>query len=234
MTEREEARLKALVEFQTLLGHHFSDLSLLDTALTHSSYAHEKGTHFWNERLEFLGDAVLDMLTSEELYTSRPEAAEGQLTSERASLVREEILTEWGQRLGVAELLRVGKGQRQSKSVNMIGDAVEAIIGALYIDGGLDVARSFLKTRPNDVSHLVRDSKSRLQVLCQDIAKIAPVYSLVSREGPEHQPVFTVKVELLGKVLAYGTGSSRKAAEQDAAKKALDDDKLIQDVSLKK
>lgn len=221
MTEREAARKRDLESFQEKLGHCFSDLSLLDTALTHSSYAHELGLPAWNERLEFLGDAVLEMLTSEELFAELPAADEGKLTAERASRVREEVLSAWGHQLGLDPLLRAGKGQRGRKSENMIGDAVEAVIGALYLDGGLDIVRHFLKSRPLDAAQVERDAKSRLQVFCQERSRKAPQYTMLNREGPDHQPIFTVEVSLLGSVLASGKGSSRKAAEQDAAAKAL-------------
>ncbi len=221
MTEREEARLKSLDDFQARIGYRFASPDLLDEALTHSSYAHEQGLPFWNERLEFLGDAVLEVLISEELFRSRRGASEGEMTRERASLVREEVLSAWGHSLGLDGLLRAGKGQRRNVSENMIGDAVEAVIGAIYIDGGLEAARNFLSLRPQNAAREIFDAKSRFQVLCQESGGAAPRYELISRSGPEHDPVFTVRALLNETEISVGTGGSRKAAEQDAARNAL-------------
>lgn len=218
MTEREAARQRDLAAFQQCIGHQFSRPELLDVALTHASYAHENGLPSWNERLEFLGDAVLELLISEQLFNGRPDASEGQMTRERSSIVREETLSAWGRSLGVPQLLRTGKGQRDSVTENMIGDAVEAILGALYADGGLETARAFLGSRP--AGRQLLDAKSRLQILCQQHGEL-PRYQLISRTGPEHAPLFTVQALLGTRSLAEGQGPSRKAAEQAAAAAAL-------------
>lgn len=225
MNGTEPARQKSLLEFQRRIGYEFNDPALLEEALTHSSYAHERGVPFWNERLEFLGDAVLEVLISEELFRTRPDASEGQMTRERASLVREEVLSAWGHSLGLDDLLLLGTGQRGSASENMIGDAVEALIGALYLDGGLERARNFLSWRPREAAREQLDPKSRLQILCQERNGPTPYYELLQRKGPEHDPVFIVRALLDGKELARGRGTSRKAAEQAAARTAL---KLIE------
>lgn len=225
MNGTEPARQKSLLEFQRRIGYEFNDPALLEEALTHSSYAHERGVPFWNERLEFLGDAVLEVLISEELFRTRPDASEGQMTRERASLVREEVLSAWGHSLGLDDLLLLGTGQRGSASENMIGDAVEALIGALYLDGGLERARNFLSRRPREAAREQLDPKSRLQILCQERNGPTPYYELLQRKGPEHDPVFIVRALLDGKELARGRGTSRKAAEQVAARTAL---KLIE------
>lgn len=225
MNGTEPARQKSLLEFQRRIGYEFNDPALLEEALTHSSYAHERGVPFWNERLEFLGDAVLEVLISEELFRTRPDASEGQMTRERASLVREEMLSAWGHSLGLDDLLLLGTGQRGSASENMIGDAVEALIGALYLDGGLERARNFLSRRPREAAREQLDPKSRLQILCQERNGPTPYYELLQRKGPEHDPVFIVRALLDGKELARGRGTSRKAAEQAAARTAL---KLIE------
>ncbi|WOL39125.1 ribonuclease III [Pyramidobacter sp. YE332] len=221
MNGTEPARAKDLLEFQRRIGYEFSDPALLEEALTHSSYAHERGVPFWNERLEFLGDAVLEVLISEELFRARPDASEGQMTRERASQVREEVLSAWGHSLGLDGLLLLGMGQRGSASENMIGDAVEALIGALYLDGGLEQARAFLNRRPREASREQLDPKSRLQILCQERNGPTPYYELLQRKGPEHDPIFIVRALLDGKELARGRGTSRKAAEQAAARAAL-------------
>lgn len=223
MDERELVRRRTLFNFASRIGHEFSDPALLDEALTHSSYAHERGLPYWNERLEFLGDAVLEVLISEWLFRERVGATEGELTRERASLVREEALSAWGDALGVGGLLRVGKGARERLSANMIGDAVEAVIGAIYLDGGLEAARAFLHARPDESLTLPRlDPKSRLQILCQRDGGEVPVYELLGREGPDHLPVFTARVLCGGRELGRGTGGSRKLAEQNAALAALE------------
>lgn len=221
MNGTEPARAKDLLEFQRRIGYEFSDPALLEEALTHSSYAHERGVPFWNERLEFLGDAVLEVLISEELFRARPDASEGQMTRERASLVREEVLSAWGHALGLDGLLLLGMGQRGSASENMIGDAVEALIGALYLDGGLEQARAFLNHRPREAAREQLDPKSRLQILCQERNGPTPYYELLQRKGPEHDPIFIVRALLDGEELARGRGTSRKAAEQAAARAAL-------------
>ena len=222
-SERDEARARALLDFQKKIGHSFAQPALLEEALTHSSYSHELGLPWWNERLEFLGDAVLEVLTSDAVYHAFPGAMEGVMTRERSSLVCERALASWGHSLGLAALLRAGKGQRHSLSDAMIADAVEALIGALYLDGGLETARAFLSTRPEENrAGGAFDPKSRLQILCQEGGSEAPRYELILREGPEHDPQFRVFVSLSGERLAEGRGSSRKAAEQDAAAKALE------------
>lgn len=147
------------------------------------------------------------------------------MTRERASLVREEVLSAWGHSLGLDDLLLLGTGQRGSASENMIGDAVEALIGALYLDGGLERARNFLSRRPREAAREQLDPKSRLQILCQERNGPTPYYELLQRKGPEHDPVFIVRALLDGKELARGRGTSRKAAEQAAARTAL---KLIE------
>ncbi|MDY3869367.1 MAG: ribonuclease III [Pyramidobacter sp.] len=223
ITEREAARRSALAEFQRRIGHVFADAGLLEEALTHSSYAHELGLPYWNERLEFLGDAVLELLTSDVIFHALPSAAEGVMTRERASLVCEKTLAAWGRSLGVEKVLRAGKGQRSSISSAMIADAVEAILGALYLDGGLETARAFLDSRPaKSAGGGAFDPKSQLQILTQEHGHEMPEYQLVSREGPEHNPHFTVRVFLSGTCMAEGHGTSRKAAEQDAAANALE------------
>lgn len=220
MNERERARLKSLRAFMSRIGYNFADSALLDEALTHSSYAHELGLSYWNERLEFLGDAVLELLISEYLFREQNKAAEGELTRARTALVREESLSAWARSLGLETLLRAGKGARENISDNMLGDAMEAVIGALYLDGGLETARSFVNTRPKTTMPLL-DAKTRLQTLCQCGGGEPPHYELVSRDGPEHEPVFTVRAVRGGKELARGSGGSRKLAEQDAARRAL-------------
>ncbi len=222
MSEREEARRKSLEQFQRKIGYKFTNLELLDVALTHSSYAYESGSPLWNERLEFLGDAVLGVIISEELFRNHADASEGELTREKSLQVRDDVLSAWGHSLGIGDILRAGKGQRRNVSENMIGNAVEAVIAALYIDGGLEAARKFVSTRPQIAPKEFLDAKSRLQILTQERVSAAPRYELISRTGSEHAPSFSVRAILNGEEISTGTGSSRKSAEQDAAKKALE------------
>ncbi|MGI6076002.1 MAG: ribonuclease III [Pyramidobacter sp.] len=221
MSKSDKERQRVLDAFQRRIGYAFESPSLLDAALTHSSYAHEYGLSCWNERLEFLGDAVLELLISDELFRELADAGEGELTRERASRVREEVLSAWGHVLGVDRLLRAGKGQRGNVSENMVGDAVEAILGAIYLDGGLEAARTFLRLCPKDAQQEVLDAKSRLQIYCQERSDCCPEYQVLTRTGPDHNPLFTVQIRWLDKSLGRGRGSSRKAAEQDAARNAL-------------
>lgn len=221
MSKSDQERRRTLDAFQRRIGYVFKSPELLDAALTHSSYAHEYGLAFWNERLEFLGDAVLEVLISDELFRERRDAGEGELTRERASRVREEVLSAWGHVLGVEKMLRAGKGQRGNVSENMIGDAVEAILGALYLDGGLEAARPFLKLCPQDALPEALDPKSRLQIYCQERSDDCPEYRVLSRTGPDHNPRFTVQIFWLGEKLGRGCGGNRKAAEQEAARDAL-------------
>lgn len=222
MTEREADRKKHLENFQSKIGYEFSNSTWLEQALTHSSYAHEHGLSVWNERLEFLGDAVLELIVSEHLFKEHPVASEGKLTQERSSLVREEVLTSWGRSIGLDVLLQVGKGTRGNISENMIGDAVEALIGAIYLDGGMDAASAFVSRCPLSGVKKSIDAKSLLQIKLQKDGLQAPRYELVAREGSEHDPIFTVRAWYGVGLFAEGSGSSRKVAEQDAAKKALE------------
>ncbi len=209
-----------LEELQERIGYRFRDASLLEEALTHSSYAHEQGLDRWNERLEFLGDAVLELMVSEETFRRFPEAPEGALTRERARLVCEAALAPWGRLLKLDRALRVSRGLMGKVSAAVVADAVEALIGALYLDGGLEVARQFLQNRPDppqEESSL--DAKSRLQILCQERGTM-PVYELCGKEGPAHAPRFQCRLECCGLSL-IGKGPSRKRAEQNAAEQAL-------------
>ena len=222
MTEREADRLRRLDEFQDRIGYVFSERKWLEEALTHSSYSHEHGLDYWNERLEFLGDAVLELIVTEQLFREHPQEREGHLTQIRSSQVREEVLTAWGRSIGLDALLLAGKGARRSISENMTGDAVEALIGAIYLDGGMDAARAFVDSRPKGESSKPLDAKSALQIYLQGKGLPAPKYELVSRSGFDHEPVFSVRAWYGVGKSTEGAGASRKAAEQSAAQAALD------------
>ena len=211
------------------LGYAFRDRSLLENALTHSSYANEnhsaKGS---NERLEFLGDSVLGMVTADFLYGAHPQLPEGDLTRLRAALVCEESLAEVADRLDLGSYLRLGKGEsggggRERPSIR--ADAVEAVLAAVYLDGGLEEARALIRRLILDREEekaVHRDYKTALQELVQREAGQVLAYRLVGESGPDHAKEFTMEVDLNGTVVGKGTGHSKKEAEQMAAKAAVE------------
>ena len=218
-----------LEEIENKLGYHFHDRRLLEHALCHSSYANER---HWdklmnNERLEFLGDAVLELATSEYLYQNYPTMPEGEATRTRASIVCEQTLALCARDLGLGEWLRLGKGEeltggRDRDSIT--SDAMEALLGAIYLDGGFANAKEFVHHFIlNDIEHkkLFYDSKTILQEQIQSETEEPIHYELVKEEGPDHNKRFTVNVVLGEKVLGSGSGRTKKAAEQEAAYRAL-------------
>jgi ribonuclease-3 len=219
----------------TAAGYAFKNPSLLETALTHSSYANEAagtargeclGRPSHNERLEFLGDAVLGFCAAEFLYVNNPQMQEGELTKLRAGYVCEQSLAAAAKRLGLGDELRLGRGERADGGEtrdSILADAFEAVLAAMYLDGGIEPCREMVKTallsRPP--AGPVRDAKSRLQEALQGQGKPGPEYRAVSESGPDHSKTFVVEVWIGGKAAARGTGRSKKAAEMDAAGKAL-------------
>ena len=220
--------MATLIEFQNKIGYHFSNEALLRQALTHSSYAHEKHMKKFsdNERLEFLGDAVLEIVSSEFLYNNYPLKPEGELTKLRASIVCEPTLALCTKEIDLGDYLFLGKGEdltggRKRKSI--LSDALEAVIGAIYLDGGFANAKDFvLKYIMTDIEHkqLFYDSKTILQEVVQGQHENL-TYCLIDESGPDHMKSFTVEVRVGEKVLSTGTGATKKAAEQEAAYKAL-------------
>jgi len=218
-------------EFQKALGHTFKDFRLLETALTHSSYANEmrKGLPF-NERLEFLGDAVLSIIVSDYLFSHCPELPEGDLTRLRASLVCEKSLCQFSRKLEVGKYLRLGKGESNSggrERPSILADAFEALLAALYLDGGMKVARKFVEgfivpelkpSRPN----IFKDYKTMLQEIVQQNPEERLEYRLVSESGPDHDKHFVCEVNLSNNPIGRGGGRSKKDAEQQAAREALE------------
>ena len=216
------------------LGYEFRDLSLLRNALTHSSSINETHQQYYenNERLEFLGDAVLETVISEHLYRSLPREEEGRLTRLRASIVCEESLAEIGQQLGVGQALVLGRGEEQSggrKRNSMIADGVEAIIGAIYLDGGFAEAQKTVLRLFDSViqrafeGKLHSDYKTALQERLQVNGDVSIQYVLDRQEGPDHDKVFYTSVEVNGVILGSGRGRSKKEAEQNAAREAMKD-----------
>ncbi len=213
---------------ETALGYRFRDPSLLAQALRHTSAAHEQGAPSF-ERLEFLGDAALSHAVAAMLFTHWPAASEGQLTRARAILVREQTLAEVAERVGLAAHLEVGGGLAGTPvSRAVLADALEAVLGAVLVDGGWQ-AFSALVFRllggyldALEPEHLaLEEPKSTLQELAQRHGLPLPVYRLVAVEGPAHRQTYTVEVEFAGRVLGTGTGSSKRAAQQAAARHAL-------------
>ncbi len=214
---------------QKKIGYLFQNTELLTHALTHSSYAneHHLKREKNNERLEFLGDAVLEMISSENLYKSNLQMPEGELTKLRASLVCEPTLAQCAKELSLGDFLLLGKGEEATggrERSSILSDAFEAVIGAIYLDGGFTNAKEFIeRTVLFDVEHkkLFHDSKTILQELIQSGHKGALSYRLLSEEGPEHMKRFLVCACLDDKELARGEGKTKKAAEQEAAYRSI-------------
>jgi len=210
----------------------FRDPSLLERALTHRSYLNERPELAIedNERLEFLGDAVLDFVTGAWLYNRFPELQEGRLTSLRAALVKTDALADFARRVGVDEHLRLGKGESETGGrgrATLLADAFEAVLGALYLDQGLEAVQAYLEPLlPDEVERILleerdRDAKSTLQEWSQAERGITPRYRTVAEEGPDHAKLFTVEVRIGDEIVGRGTGLSKQAAAQVAASDAL-------------
>ncbi|MDR0325389.1 MAG: ribonuclease III [Oscillospiraceae bacterium] len=215
----------------TIAGYAFKDPFLLETALTHSSYANERPKTPYNERLEFLGDAVLGLIAAEYLYSGHPDMPEGELTKLRAGYVCEQSLAAAARRLGLGDLLRLGRGEKADGGDardSILADAFEAVLAAMYLDGGWEPCRKMVGeavfSRPPAVP--VRDAKSRLQEVLQGQGKPGPEYRTVSESGPDHKKTFIVEVFIDGRSVARGTGRSKKQAEMEAAEKALNRNSL--------
>jgi ribonuclease-3 len=225
--------LEGLGTLEQAIGFKFRDPALLRRALTHASYLNETPDCSWgdNERLEFLGDAVVDFVAAEFVYAHFLDWQEGQLTSLRAEWVCADTLAQFAadKDLGAYLLLGHGEGQSGGRTrVAMLSDAFEALVGAIYLDGGLEAARQFIVpflevlTEAHTVAAALHDAKSRLQEWAQSVVRAAPAYVTVEESGPDHARQFTVEVLIQGQVRGRGTGRSKQAAEQAAARAALD------------
>jgi ribonuclease III len=222
-----------LSEFQKKLGYFFKDLSLLRMALTHPSVAHEQGpsvTVHHNQRLEFLGDAVLQLVLTRELYMKFPAYGEGPLTKARAQLVNRRMLAEHGKRLGIGPQLQLSRGEEISggrERQSSLADAYEAVVGALFLDSNYDMARDFILREFHEVFGELRvlptidNPKGELQELLQAATNEAPQYRLEATTGPDHDRVFECTVHHRGMELGRGTGKNKKEAESQAAFMAL-------------
>lgn len=221
----------ALKAFQEKLGYDFKDVAQLELALTHTSWANERnmpGAN--NQRLEFLGDAVLELCVSEELFSRFSEAREGALTEARSSLVNESELACIARDLGLNKLIRLGKGEEKQDGRNkdsLLADAFEALLAAVYLDGGFEaarglVARVYARRWPESAGRQKeKDPKTLLQEECQKLFREMPLYTLVESSGPEHARTFVVRLSLPDGSEFMGSESSAKKAEQVAAAQAL-------------
>jgi len=243
----------ATERLEGLLGHTFRSPGLLEQALTHSSwFAENPGPRVAssdgadssaaggqvpalangdNEKLEYLGDAVLTLIVSESLLRAFPGWREGQLSKARASLVNANALTEASRRLGIGDRLRLGRGEEKTggrEKSSLLADAYEAVVAAIYLDGGLDAARAFVERSLLETAVLQRmdqlgelDHKSRLQEMIHAHGWASPEYRVVSESGPDHKKVFEVEVRVAGHASAFGTGMNKKEAEQAAAREVI-------------
>jgi ribonuclease III len=221
-----------ILSLQKDIGITFRNPELLELAMVHSSYINEKPglVRDSNERLEFLGDAVLGLVIAEKLYQDLPESAEGELTQLRSALVRRETLAGMARMINLGEYLTLGKGEQsgggRDKPANLAG-AFEALIAAVYLDQGISTARQFiLKLFGNEIYKQAdqgagTDYKSRLQEVIQSKHQIAPSYQIIQATGPDHAKEFVVEVRLGEKVLGQGSGKSKKIAEMEAAHSVL-------------
>ena len=218
-------------DLETAIGYRFRNIQLLQNALAHSSYANERwhNSLLSNERLEFLGDSVLGMLVADYLYRNFPDRPEGELTRMRADMVCEKTLAAVANRIGLGEHLLLGHGEEQGggrSRDSILADAVEAVIAACFLDGGIAAALNFVQqfilvevpvTRLHNT-----DYKTALQELVQQKKNQVLSYALVGQSGPDHDKRFDVEVSLNGTVVGQGSGRSKKRAEQDAARAAME------------
>jgi len=218
-------------DLEAAIGYRFKNITLLQNALTHSSYANERwhNSLLSNERLEFLGDAILGMTVAKYLYQTFPDRPEGELTRMRADMVCEQTLAKVAARINLGKHLLLGNGEEQGGGRtrnSILADAVESVIAASYLDGGMEAAQRFIEQFilvevPVKKLHNA-DYKTALQELVQQKKNQVLSYTLVGESGPDHDKQFDVEVKLNGQVVGTGSGSSKKRAEQDAARAALE------------
>ena len=218
--------------FQKKIGHTFKNAQLLETAFTHRSYLNENRAtgREHNERLEFLGDAVLELVVTEFLYAKYPDKPEGDLTAYRAALVNTVSISEAASTLGMNDYLLLSRGESRDTGRArqiILANAFEALIGALHLDAGYKVAQKFIaeqlfhKTDEVVEKRLWQDAKSKLQEIAQERSKVTPTYEVLKQNGPDHDRIFTVGAFIGEEKLAEGEGRSKQEAEQAAAEKAL-------------
>jgi len=221
-------------KLELIIGSSFKDRNVLREACTHRSYLNENKSCDWNhnERLEFLGDAVLELVVTDYLFKKYPERNEGDLTSFRAALVNAKTLSEASAEIGLNDFLLLSKGEAKDTGKArqyILANAIEAVIGAVYMDRGYDAAREFIaKTLFSKLDEIIekklwKDAKSLFQEVAQEKTSLTPLYKVMKEEGPDHDKEFTVGVFLADDLVAKGVGKSKQEAEQDAAQKALEE-----------
>ena len=217
------------MSFEKIIGYEFKNKKFMDTALTHSSYAHENGISEYNEKIEFLGDAVLELISSEYIYMNHSKLSEGEMTKARAFAVCEEALAEVANRYGFSDFLKVGRCENKIDGRyrnSILADSVEAVIGAIYLDSGIEAARKFIvadieRKLKEYVAVGNKDYKTQLQEILQVNGDVSIEYKIVKEEGPEHAKKFTAEVFCNGKLLGSGMGKNKKESEMDAARLAI-------------
>ena len=217
-------------DFEENIGYRFKDKNLLKKALTHTSYAYEKKVDS-NEKLEFLGDSILEFISSKYLYKNYPKLKEGEMTKVRAEVVCEKSLYKIATKHTFSNYLYLGKSERQmggNKRPAILADSVEALIAAIYLDGGIENAEKFIIKNLKEEIELstknvgIKDYKTVLQEKLQEHGEVQIVYQIINEKGPDHNKTFEANVSLNGKVLAQGEGKSKKEAQMQAAKRALE------------
>jgi len=220
-------------DIERIIGYTFKSPEILQRALVHSSYINENkiGPLMNNERVEFLGDAVLELVTSEHIFNNFPDMTEGEMSKLRASVVCESTISGHARERNLGDFLRMGKGEVSNGGRNresILADTFEAVIGAIYLDGGYDAAKRFILDALRDDIHSMKgltwisDCKTHLQEQLQRNSQKPIEYYVIKEEGPEHNKVFTVELVHGGRVLAQGSGKNKKEAEQQAAKAAIE------------
>ncbi|MBR3948489.1 MAG: ribonuclease III [Clostridia bacterium] len=215
-------------EFEKVIGYEFKNRNFIKTALTHSSYANERGQGECNERLEFLGDSVLGIITAEYFYHNLNHLPEGEMTKKRAACACEKSLYKFAKEIDLGKYIFLGKGEENMGGrdrASILADAFEAVIAAIYLDGGLEEARKFVlrfvkKAANENIS--LKDYKTELQEIIQKNPDEHLSYVLVGESGPDHDKRFEVEVMLNSNVIGCGIGRSKKLAEQEAARQALE------------
>ena len=222
--------LNNISKFENIISYNFKNKQYILEALTHSSYSNENKSYAFNERLEFLGDSVLGIIISDYLFKNETELPEGELTKLRANIVCEESLSEVSKKIELGTHMLLGKGEEATggrERVSILADAVEAVIAAIYLDGGIENARKFVLTQMDEIiqdsikGRIFRDYKTHLQEVIQSQGETNIIYDLVEEIGPDHNKKFIMQVKLNDEVLGTGEGKSKKEAEQSAAKQAL-------------
>ena len=217
-------------DLEKSIGYTFKDKSILKNALTHTSYAHEHGIES-NEKLEFLGDSILEFLSSKYIYNNYPNLKEGEMTKVRATVVCEDSLYKIAKKHNFSDFLRLGKSERVAhKQVKpaIMADSVEAVIAAMYLDGGLEPANKFIVGNLKEEIKLAsqnvgqKDYKTVLQEILQQHGDVHIEYKIIKEVGPDHDKIFVSEVIYNGKILATGEGKSKKHAEMEAAKHAIE------------